>query len=132
MSGTPWIVLPTFNEADNLPGLVASVRAVLPEARILVVDDNSPDGTGAVAEALEGVEVLHRPVKQGLGPAYVAGFARVLELGAGYVIEMDADFSHDPDDLPRLLAAARHGADLALGSRYVDGGGVIGWHPLRQ
>src|SRR3954454_5680254 len=126
MSGTPWIVLPTFNEADNLPGLVAMISDALPEARVLVVDDNSPDGTGAVAESL-GVDVLHRPVKQGLGPAYVAGFARALELGAGYVFEMDADCSHDAADLPRLLAAARDGADLALGSRYVRGGGVVNW-----
>jgi dolichol-phosphate mannosyltransferase len=132
MSGTPWIVLPTYNESDNLPGLVAAVHAVLPEARVLVVDDNSPDGTGAVAERLEGVDVLHRPVKQGLGPAYVAGFARVLELGAEYVFEMDADFSHDPADLPRLLAAVREGADLAVGSRYVPGGAVENWHWLRR
>jgi dolichol-phosphate mannosyltransferase len=132
MSGTPWIVLPTYNESDNLPGIVAAVRAALPQARLLVVDDNSPDGTGAVAERLDGVDVLHRPVKQGLGPAYVAGFARALEQGAAYVFEMDADFSHDPADLPRLLAAVRDGADLAVGSRYVPGGGVENWHWMRR
>ena len=121
MSGTPWIVLPTYNEADNLPGLVAAVRAALPEARVLVVDDNSPDGTGAVARGARGVERARTaPVKQGLGPAYVAGFAARAERRAPpYVFEMDADFSHDPADLPRLLAAVHAGADLALGSRYV-------------
>src|SRR5919107_3696470 len=132
MSGTPWIVLPTYDEAENLPSIVAAVLAALPDARVLVVDDASPDGTGAVAEALDGVDVLHRPVKQGLGPAYVAGFARALELGAEYVFEMDADWSHDPNDLPRLLAAVRDGADLAVGSRYVRGGGVENWHWLRR
>src|SRR4051794_28068259 len=125
MAGAPWIVLPTYNEAENLPALVAAVRAALPEARILVVDDASPDGTGALAERLEGVDVLHRPVKLGLGPAYVAGFAHALAAGATHVFEMDADFSHDPADLPRLLAEVREGgADLAIGSRYVAGGGV--------
>jgi dolichol-phosphate mannosyltransferase len=132
MSGTPWIVLPTYNEAENLPGLVAAVRAALPEARVLVVDDDSPDGTGAIADALDGVDVLHRPVKRGLGPAYVAGFSRALEAGAAYVFEMDADFSHDPADLPRLLDAVKGGADLAVGSRYVPGGGVENWHWLRR
>ena len=127
-----WVVLPTYNEAENLPGIVAAIRAALPEVRVLVVDDNSPDGTGAIAAGLDGVEVLHRPVKQGLGPAYVAGFARVLELGAMYVFEMDADWSHDPGDLPRLLGAAQDGADLVIGSRYVRGGGVENWHWVRR
>ena len=132
MTGTPWIVLPTYDEADNLPGVVRAIRRWLPEARVLVVDDSSPDGTAEVAERL-GVDVLRRPVKQGLGPAYVAGFARAIEAGAQYVFEMDADGSHDPADLPRLLAAVRDdGADLALGSRYVRGGGVENWHWLRR
>jgi dolichol-phosphate mannosyltransferase len=132
----PWIVLPTYNEAENLEAIVAAVRAAVPEARVLVVDDASPDGTGAIADRLAAadpaVEVLHRPAKQGLGGAYVAGFAHALAAGARYVIEMDADFSHAPADLPRLIAAARDGADLALGSRYVPGGGVENWHPLRR
>nr|MDP8944227.1 glycosyltransferase [Actinomycetota bacterium] len=129
-----WLVLPTYDEADNLEPLV---RAALPalasaaaEHRILVVDDASPDGTGEIAERLaaelEAVEVLHRPGKGGIGPAYLAGFARALAAGAELVLEMDADFSHDPADLPRLIAAAREDADLALGSRYVPGGGVAG------
>jgi dolichol-phosphate mannosyltransferase len=132
----PWIVLPTFNEADNLEGIVAAVRTALPEARVLVVDDASPDGTGAIADRVAAadpaVHVLHRAAKQGLGRAYVAGFRHALDRGAAFVFEMDADFSHAPSDLPRLLAAARGGADLALGSRYVPGGGVENWHPLRR
>jgi dolichol-phosphate mannosyltransferase len=112
------------------------VRAALPEARILVVDDGSPDGTGARADAFaardSAVEVLHRPGKAGLGGAYVSGFARALAAGAGYVVEMDADFSHDPGDLPRLVERARAGADLVLGSRYTPGGGVRDWDLLRR
>jgi dolichol-phosphate mannosyltransferase len=123
-----FVVLPTYNEAANLERLV---RAVLEQdMRVLVVDDNSPDGTGAIADRLaaelEPVEVLHRPQKAGLGRAYVAGFEHALRSGAELVIEMDADFSHDPADLPRLVAAAE-GADLVLGSRYVAGGGVVDW-----
>jgi len=126
-------VLPTYNEAGNLERLV---RAVLEhDVRILVVDDNSPDGTGALAdrlaEELADVEVLHRPRKTGLGRAYVAGFEHVLRAGAELVIEMDADFSHDPADLPRLMAAAAD-ADLVLGSRYVAGGGVVDWSLPRR
>jgi dolichol-phosphate mannosyltransferase len=132
----PWIVLPTYDEAENLEGIVAAVRTAVPEARVLVVDDASPDGTGAIADRLAAadaaVQVLHRPGKQGLGRAYVAGFERALAAGAEFVIEMDADFSHAPADVPRLLAAARAGADLALGSRYVPGGGVENWHPVRR
>jgi dolichol-phosphate mannosyltransferase len=132
----PWIVLPTYDEAANLEGVVAAIRTAVPEARVLVVDDASPDGTGAIADGLAAadpaVHVLHRPEKQGLGRAYVAGFGYALAHGAAYVIEMDADFSHAPSDLPRLLAAARAGADLALGSRYLPGGGVENWHPLRR
>src|SRR3954469_23094730 len=126
MDGSVWVILPTYDEAENLEPVVGGIRAALPEATILVVDDNSPDGTGQLAEAL-GVEVLHRPAKEGLGRAYTAGFAHALDRGADYVIEMDADLSHDPADLPRLLAPALDGADLVLGSRYVAGGGIENW-----
>ena len=131
-----WLVLPTYNEAENIEPFVAAVRAKLPaDARILIVDDNSPDGTGRIADRIaaehEGVEVLHRPRKEGLGPAYIAGFRRALAGGAELVLEMDSDFSHDPAYLPRLLEAARH-ADLVLGSRYVEGGGVSEWGALRR
>jgi dolichol-phosphate mannosyltransferase len=112
------------------------VRAPAPEARILVVDDASPDGTGELADAIAArdgaVEVLHRPGKAGLGAAYIAGFAYALDAGAGLVVEMDADLSHDPEDLPRLLERAQDGADLVLGSRYVEGGGVEDWDLLRR
>jgi dolichol-phosphate mannosyltransferase len=116
---------------------VRAVLAALPDARLLVVDDASPDGTGAIADRLarerpDAVQVLHRPAKSGLGRAYVSGFAHALAAGAGYVIEMDADFSHDPADLPRLLECARAGADVVLGSRYVPGGGVTDWGALRR
>src|SRR5919107_1034533 len=131
MTGPAWIVIPTYNEAGNLEPLVRGVREAAPDARMLVVDDASPDGTGELADALaardDHVEVLHRPGKAGLGLAYVQGFAHALRAGAGYVVEMDADLSHDPADLPRLLAAAETGADLVLGSRYVPGGGVEDW-----
>jgi dolichol-phosphate mannosyltransferase len=135
-TGPAWLVLPTYNEADNLEPLVAAALANLPpDARVLVVDDNSPDGTGKIADRLaaadERVEVLHRPLKEGLGPAYLAGFRRALDAGAAFVLEMDSDFSHDPADLPRLLAAAAD-ADLAIGSRYVGGGEVENWTPLRK
>lgn len=131
-----WLVLPTYNEAENIEPIVRAARAQLREGdRILVVDDNSPDGTGQIADRLageiEGVEVLHRPGKQGLGRAYLAGFRRALDGGADLVLEMDSDFSHDPADLPRLIAAAQD-ADLVLGSRYVPGGGVIDWGLLRR
>ncbi len=141
MTGLPWLILPTFNEADDLEAVVRAAHEHLGHAapggfRILVVDDNSPDGTGAIADALADVlaevEVMHRPVREGLGPAYLAGFARALEGGAGAVLEMDADLSHDPADLPRLLGAVRDGADLALGSRYVPGGGVADWGLVRR
>ncbi|MGI8749492.1 MAG: polyprenol monophosphomannose synthase [Thermoleophilaceae bacterium] len=133
MSGA-WLVLPTYNEAENLE---AVVRAALPqlaasglEHHVLVVDDNSPDGTGRVADRLSAehpeVGVLHRAHKQGIGPAYMAGFTHALAQGAALLMEMDSDFSHDPADLPRLIAAARD-ADLVLGSRYVPGGGVTDW-----
>jgi dolichol-phosphate mannosyltransferase len=131
-----WLVLPTYNEADNIEAFVEAVRDKLPaSARLLIVDDNSPDGTGEIgdrlAERLPAVSVLHRPRKEGLGPAYVAGFRRALAEGAGYVVEMDSDFSHDPAYLPRLLEASER-ADLAIGSRYVEGGGVTEWSALRR
>jgi len=139
--GVPWLILPTFDEAENIEAIVRAADAVLARAapdghRILIVDDNSPDGTGRIADRLtdelDGVGVLHRTARQGLGPAYLAGFAHALAGGASHVMEMDADFSHDPADLARLLQATRDGADLALGSRYVDGGGVSDWGLLRR
>ncbi len=134
-----WLILPTYNEADNLENMVRQALPRLAEAapdhRILVVDDNSPDGTGQIADRLAAelpeVEVLHRPGKQGLGRAYLAGFARALEGGADLMMEMDCDFSHDPADLPRLIRAADD-ADLVLGSRYVPGGGVERWGLVRR
>jgi dolichol-phosphate mannosyltransferase len=134
--GAPWLVLPTYNEAENIEPFVAAVRDNLPAgAQILIVDDNSPDGTGARAVALterhDDVAVIHRRRKEGIGPAYVAGFRQALAGGAGLVLEMDSDFSHDPAYLPRLLDAAKR-ADLVLGSRYVAGGGVSDWGPLRR
>lgn len=127
----PWIVVPTYEEAENLPTLVAGVRRAAPQATVLVVDDSSPDGTGEIADALAArdaaVRVLHRPRKDGLASAYVAGFRAALDAGATHAVEMDADLSHHPADLPRLLTAAQHGADVVLGSRYVDGGGTVGW-----
>lgn len=136
-----WLVIPTFNEAPVLEALLraahAQLEAVAPgDFRILVVDDDSPDGTGRIldrlAAELSAVEALHRPAKSGLGRAYKAGFERALGAGAQVVVQMDADFSHDPADLPRLLGAVRGGADLALGSRYVAGGGVEDWGPARR
>jgi len=142
MPGPPWLILPTYNEAENLETVVSAARAVLAAAapdgfRILVVDDSSPDGTGAIADRLAAahpgeVEVLHRTERTGLGPAYLAGFGCALEGGAGFVLEMDADLSHDPADIARLLDAVRAGAGLALGSRYVDGGGVSDWGLVRR
>jgi len=134
--GPAWLILPTYNEAENLEALIAAVLEKLPDsARVLIVDDGSPDGTGAIADRLaaeqERVGVLHRARKEGIGPAYIAGFREALAGGAGLVLEMDADFSHDPAYLPRLLEAAER-ADLVLGSRYVDGGGVSDWGPLRR
>jgi dolichol-phosphate mannosyltransferase len=134
-----WLILPTYNERDNLEPLV---RAVLPRLastglphKVLIVDDNSPDGTGEVADrlatAIPPVEVLHRAHKQGLGRAYLAGFEVALDAGASLVMEMDSDFSHDPADVPRLIAAAG-AADLVLGSRYVPGGGVTNWGLARR
>ena len=132
-----WLILPTYNEAENIGPIVRAARSHLrPDDRILVVDDNSPDGTGALADTLAGelpgVEVLHRPGKQGLGRAYLAGFAHALANGADLVIEMDADFSHDPADLPRLIERAEDDGELVLGSRYVAGGSVTDWGLLRK
>jgi dolichol-phosphate mannosyltransferase len=131
-----WLVIPTYNESANVEAIVEAAREVLPASRrVLIVDDSSPDGTGAIADRLaethEDVAVLHRPGKAGLGPAYVAGFREALDGGAELVAQMDADFSHDPHDLPRLLAAAED-ADLVLGSRYVRGGGVTDWGAGRR
>jgi dolichol-phosphate mannosyltransferase len=132
----PWLVLPTYNEAENLEAFVEAARAKLPaSARVLIVDDSSPDGTGRIADALaarhEDVDVLHRARKEGLGPAYIAGFRQALAAGAGLILEMDSDFSHDPAYLPRLLEAVQR-ADVVVGSRYVAGGGVSDWGPLRR
>jgi dolichol-phosphate mannosyltransferase len=140
MQARVWLVVPTYNEAANVEGIVrasaAELNRLVPgEYRILVVDDNSPDGTGAIAERvaadLNELEVLHRPEKDGLGQAYLAGFARALAGGAELVFEMDADFSHDPRYLGHLLEVAGD-ADLVLGSRYVPGGGVRNWGLLRR
>jgi dolichol-phosphate mannosyltransferase len=124
------VVMPTYDERENLPQIVPAVLAASPLVDVLVVDDDSPDGTGAVADALAArelrVRVLHRPHKEGLGPAYLAGFDVALRAGYGRVLEMDADFSHDPAALPSLLAVSRD-ADLVLGSRYVAGGGTVNW-----
>ena len=130
------VCLPTYNERENLERMLRALAEVLgPDDRVLVIDDNSPDGTGELAEELARelgfVDVLHRPKKEGLGPAYLAGFRRALDAGATLVLEMDCDFSHDPGDVPRLIAAADE-ADLVLGSRYVPGGGVENWGLLRR
>jgi dolichol-phosphate mannosyltransferase len=123
------VIIPTYNERDNLRSIVGSVRAL--EYDVLVVDDGSPDGTGDIADEMAAadphVHVLHRHEKLGLGPAYAHGFAHGLEMGAEILCEMDADFSHDPRDLPRLVAVVEDGADLAIGSRYVPGGSTEGW-----
>jgi len=141
VNGTAWLILPTYNEAENIEAIVlaageALARAPCEDFRVLVVDDSSPDGTGALADRLAAghpwVQVLHRTAKEGIGPAYLAGFRHALERGAAYVLEMDSDFSHDPADLVRLLGALADGADLALGSRYVPGGGVRDWGLLRR
>jgi dolichol-phosphate mannosyltransferase len=139
--GHPYVVLPTYDEAENLEQMVAALVPILREAlgreafRVLVVDDDSPDGTGAIADRLAAenpeVLVLHRARREGLGPAYLAGFAEALAGGASHVVEMDADFSHEPQDVPRLLAAAAD-ADLVLGSRYVAGGVVTDWGLVRR
>ncbi len=134
--GPTWLILPTYEEATNIERLVEQARAKLPaDAQVLIVDDNSTDGTGRIAARLSeehgAVHFLHRPVKEGLGPAYIAGFRQALAGGAGLVVEMDSDFSHEPAYLPRLLEAAER-ADVVIGSRYVPGGGVSDWGALRR
>jgi dolichol-phosphate mannosyltransferase len=131
------VCLPTYNERENLERMLLALNDVLrPGDRVLVIDDASPDGTGEIADRLAGelgfVDVLHRPAKEGLGRAYVDGFRRVLTTDAELVLEMDCDFSHDPADVPRLIAAAEDGADLVLGSRYVPGGGTRNWGLVRR
>jgi dolichol-phosphate mannosyltransferase len=139
--GPAWLILPTYQEAENVERVVRAVLPVLERSRcdghhVLVVDDGSPDGTGKIAERLaaelDAVSVLHRAKPSGLGPAYLAGFEVALEAGAELILEMDADFSHDPADVERLIAAVADGADLALGSRYVPGGGVSDWGLTRR
>jgi dolichol-phosphate mannosyltransferase len=130
------VCLPTYDERENLEPMLRALAEVLgPDDRVLVVDDNSPDGTGELADRLAAelgfVDVLHRPLKEGLGPAYLAGFRHALDAGAELILEIDCDFSHDPKDVPRLIAAAAD-ADLVLGSRYVEGGGVENWGLVRR
>jgi dolichol-phosphate mannosyltransferase len=142
MSRTVWIVIPTYNELGNIELSVPAAcreleRVAAGSYRVLIVDDSSPDGTGEVADRLAAagggtIEVLHRAEREGLGPAYLAGFARALSAGADLVVEMDADMSHDPADIGRLVAAIDAGADVALGSRYTPGGAVADWGPLRR
>jgi dolichol-phosphate mannosyltransferase len=131
-----WVVLPTYNEVQNLSSISSAILEALPVAHLLVVDDASPDGTGTLADSLAAVEpriaVLHRAGKEGLGPAYVDGFAEVLARGAERIFQMDADWSHSPGDLPAMMAALDAGADLVIGSRYVRGGGVRDWGILRR
>jgi dolichol-phosphate mannosyltransferase len=130
-SGT-WVVLPTYDEADNIRPVSQAILSALPDATLLVVDDGSPDGTGRIADELAAsdrrIRVRHRAAKQGLGRAYLDGFAIALESGAGIVVQMDADFSHDPVVLPALIAPiGEDTADLVIGSRYTRGGGVVDW-----
>ena len=129
------VVLPTYNESENIARLLTQLRTVLPDGRLYVVDDNSPDGTGDIAERcareLGGIEVLHRPGKQGLGSAYRQGFAHVIAQGVDVVVSMDVDFSHDPLVIPAMLAAIESGSDAVIGSRYVTGGGTKNW-PLHR
>jgi dolichol-phosphate mannosyltransferase len=129
------VIIPTYNERENLPLITARLRAAVPEAHVLVADDNSPDGTGTIADDLvaadDHVHVMHRRGKEGLGAAYLAGFDWALDNGYDVVVEMDADGSHQPEQLPRLLDALR-GADLVLGSRWVPGGSVVNWPKSRE
>ena len=136
MSGPALVVIPTYNEGDNVAALAAAVHAAAPEVHLLFVDDNSPDGTGAILDKLAAAEpriaVEHRAGKLGLGTAYLHGFRTGLARGYEYLIEMDADFSHPPKYLPEMLRRARAGADLVIGSRYVPGGGTANWDPGRK
>lgn len=133
--GKALVIIPTYNEAENITAIVGRVRKAVPDAHILVADDNSPDGTGKIADEIassdDHVHVLHRKGKEGLGAAYLAGFSWGLERGYGVLIEMDADGSHQPEELPRLLTALK-GADLVLGSRWVPGGRVVNWPKSRE
>jgi dolichol-phosphate mannosyltransferase len=131
------VCLPTYNERENLEPMLRALEGILRDGdRVLVIDDASPDGTGALADSLARelpfVDVLHRGRKEGLGPAYLAGFRRVLATDAELILEMDCDFSHDPQDVPRLISAAEGGADLVLGSRYVEGGSIPSWGAVRR
>jgi dolichol-phosphate mannosyltransferase len=132
------VCVPTYDERENLEPLVRALGSVLDTTRdrVLVIDDGSPDGTGELADELARelpwLDVLHRTRKEGIGRAYLAGFARALESDTSFVLEMDCDFSHDPADVPRLIAACEDGADLALGSRWIDGGGTVNWGLLRR
>ena len=132
------VCVPTYDERENVEPLVRALGEVLDveRDRVLVIDDGSPDGTGEIADRLADelpwLQVLHRPRKEGIGRAYLAGFSRALETDAQLVLEMDCDFSHDPGDVPRLIAACEDGADLALGSRWVDGGGTENWGVVRR
>ncbi|MBT1095895.1 polyprenol monophosphomannose synthase [Streptomyces chartreusis] len=133
--GTALVIIPTYNEAENIKSIVGRVRKAVPDAHVLVADDNSPDGTGKLADELaaedDHVQVLHRKGKEGLGAAYLAGFRWGIEHDYGVLIEMDADGSHQPEELPRLLTALK-GADLVLGSRWVPGGRVVNWPKSRE
>ena len=130
------IILPTYNEVESLESILGRIRQSLPQADVIIVDDSSPDGTGRLADRLAatdpGLMVLHRPAKDGLGRAYLAGFAHALEGGYRYVVEIDADGSHDPADLPAMLSLAAAGADLVIGSRWVRGGSVRNWPWIRR
>ena len=129
------VVIPTYNERENIAAMIGALRSLSEPVDILVVDDNSPDGTAEVVKALiaseDGIYLLQRPGKQGLGNAYKAGFAFALQHGWSYIVQMDADFSHDPTDVSRLLSSCRLGSDITIGSRYVKGGRIAGW-PLKR
>jgi dolichol-phosphate mannosyltransferase len=133
--GDVLVVIPTYNEADNIREIVGRLRTAVPEAGVLIADDGSPDGTGDIADELAAadpkVQVLHRTAKEGLGAAYLAGFAWAADRGADVMVEMDADGSHDPEELPRLLNALR-GADVVVGSRRVPGGKIVNWPLSRE
>jgi dolichol-phosphate mannosyltransferase len=133
--GKVLVIIPTYNEAENIKPIVKRVRTAVPDAHVLIADDNSPDGTGKLADELAAtdgqVHVLHRPGKEGLGAAYLAGFHQGIDEGYGVLVEMDADGSHQPEELPRLLTALK-GADLVLGSRWIPGGRVVNWPRSRE
>ena len=130
------VIIPTYNERDNIEAVTAAVQRDLPGAHVLIIDDHSPDGTGDIADALakrnSTIQVLHRAGKMGLGTAYLAGFERAIDQRYDYVFEFDADFSHDPKYLAPMLDHLRSGADVVVGSRYVDGGGTLNWGPGRK